>query len=377
MSKKFNNVWLYESALFICFLYLEFNYLTNFRNFVSKIDVLILIIVLSLLASKEYITIYNNPLLNIKKSISGFFFLVIVFFAFKLNYGWQLILAYIFVLSARDVNIENCLKPFLIATLLVICATIICSKFNVIDSYLLYDNGRVRNSLGFLYPSHPAHLFFFWVSSYVVLKNKNIKYIELLILLVFDFYFYVNTFTKDPFVLTIILILFTLILKLKPNFLDNRTYIYISNISFIVFPLLTLVFLYKAPSSWLLLINRLTNGRVMYALNALNKYGVHMLGQNVQFITRGNATIFNQYDFVDSGYIQSLVICGALFTVMMLLLYTKVIIDANKNKQELVSIVLFLIAIYNIFDPSFIYLWYNPFILLCGSYFSNNIKHYY
>ena len=67
-----------------------------------------------------------------------------------------------------------------------------------------------------------------------------------------------------------------------------------------------------------------------------------MFGQNVHFVTRATTNLFTAYDYVDSGYIQSLVVYGFIFTVILLFLYTKAILNLNNHNQILLSAILFL-----------------------------------
>lgn len=370
MLEKTNWVTPYKIALFIYITYLECFYLTNFNVAAGKLSKIILIIVLVLLGLKEYIKLYNSPRIQLRGLILGIIFMTIVYLAFRYTYGWPLMVTYLFVISSRDVRTKDILFPFLYAAGLVIVATILCSQIGLISSYTLYDRGRLRNSMGFLYPSHPEHIFFFWTSAYLVLRGRSIKYGEIVFLSAINFYLYKNALTKDPFFLTLIILLIAILLKLKPNALSNKIYKFVSNCSFLVLPIITYLFVYKFPiNNIYFLVDKWTSGRVALAANALDKYGIHMFGQNVHFVTRATTNLFTAYDYVDSGYIQSLVVYGFIFTVVLLFLYTKVILNLNNHNQILLSTILFMIAIYNMADPSLPYLWYNPFLLLCGKFF--------
>lgn len=337
----------------------------------------VVVILLFLKEIFKYTTVNKITSTGLLRLFLGILFIIFSYYTFQYSYGIVAVTSMVLVFSSRDVKMNDILTSFIISMGLVLCITILASKLGIITSYELYDTGRLRQSMGFLYPSHPAHMFFYWVSSYLLLRRNHISYVELFTLFILNILLYRESVTKNPFYLTIFVIIVSLIIK---NGSDNkgelnRWYVRFSNLIFVISPLITLWFIYKSPSSLFNYVNNFINGRLVLAFNGINKYGIHWFSQNVQFITRNNMNLFSSYDYIDSGYIQMLVMYGVIFSILVLLLYTYLICKVNKTRDLLLSIILLVVAVYNIFDPTLIYLWYNPFILLCGRFFLENTEH--
>ena len=121
--------------------------------------------------------------------------------------------------------------------------------------------------MGFLYPAYPAHILFFWVSGYLYVRGKKVTSLEFIGLFLTNLYIYLQAYTKNPFTLTLVVILIDAIIvsKKRTNFQLSKLYKAITNSLFLVLPTFTVWFVNYAPMNILVYVNNLVNGRVLYA----------------------------------------------------------------------------------------------------------------
>lgn len=318
---------------------------------------------------------YNaiKPYIMGNKLIFEFIFIIISWIISKNSYGYVLFTSMLFVVAARNVDYISILKTFVFSSGLVLIGVLILNKFGLIASIYSYQ-GRLRDSLGFSYVSYASQIIFYLVCAYVVVRNKKLKIIEILLIMLLNVYVYNSTKTTSPFYLTNIVLLIILLNKYIYKFrkIIASTEIFFTG-AFIINPIILLWIMFYSPSELYILFDRLTNNRMRLGVEGLRNYGVSLFGQKVDFIVK-NSNWVNQYNYIDSSYIQSLVVNGLIFTVCILMLYTYTLYKSTKSKNVFLSTVLIAISIHSMFDPQFIWIWYSPFILLTGKFFKNEEK---
>ena len=370
------NSLLFCIAFFIFSIYFEIT-LTVLDNGNRLLNNLIIIFSIGLLLVKELMEIsrYNaiKPYIMGNKLIFEFIFIIISWIVSKNSYGYVLFTSMLFVVAARNVDYISILKTFVFSSGLVLIGVLILNKFGLIASIYSYQ-GRLRDSLGFSYVSYASQILFYLVCAYVVVRNKKLKIIEILLIMLLNVYVYNSTKTTSPFYLTNIVLLIILLNKYIYKFrkIIASTENFFTG-AFIINPIILLWIMFYSPSELYILFDRLTNNRMRLGVEGLRNYGVSLFGQKVDFIVK-NSNWVNQYNYIDSSYIQSLVVNGLIFTVCILMLYTYTLYKSTKSKNIFLSTVLIAISIHSMFDPQFIWIWYSPFILLAGKFFKNEEK---
>jgi len=107
----------------------------------------------------------------------------------------------------------------------------------------------------------------------------------------------------------------------------------------------------------------------------MKSFGVTAFGQKVNFITLdifGNYS--GQYNYIDSSYIQSLVVNGWIYTALIIYLFTYITKWAVSHRYELLAAFLVLAAIQGMFDPQMFVLWYSPFAIIIGKSFDSEVQ---
>lgn len=372
-KSSYNQINILYAIIYFCWgIFFQIQNTVNTTWFTSKllqysvnIIALVILLFLNLLVVK-----YKDFHINYKDMGEFILFLVLGLLAGLHQFGFTFIVSFLFLYEARYINPKLILKTFLFFGGTVLLGTIILNKFGVISSYYFYLD-RFRNSLGFRYSTFGSQILFYFICSYLVLRRNNVKYIELILLELANVFLYSNTNTKNPFILTSVFIGYVFILKIfHIRYLITRFKItkFIFSYSFIISFLVLIYITFFSSSDIFFKLNRELSGRLILNKNAFETWGITILGQKAEFITRGvnGLVIQNLHNYIDSAYFQNLIVNGTIFFVIIMFLFTRLAIIANRNKLEYLSMALFLIAIHAMFDPQLIWIWYSPFLLITG-----------
>lgn len=351
---------------------------------------------LSLYRSLLYFTIFAlliKELMNLPRTLYYFRFhwkqLLVVIALFismlivaKNRDGMLDINVLLLVFSARDIDFRKLLGTFSLATFLVLCLTIYASKKGIISNMFMNADGGYRFSLGFNYVSFASQRMFFALCSYLMFRGKKITYMELLALFLATIYMYQQTSTSSPFYLSILILtyaLFSLKIIKKDFIIENFWLKKIANYGFILALIITLYFCFYSSGNLFHLVDQFTHNRLRLSVEGFRNFGVSWLGQHIIFTTMdifGNFT--SNYNFIDSSFVQLLVIDGLIVSAFMLFALTKVMKYFVSIRKDIVLACLGIMIIHGMFDPQMLVLRYSPLILFISRLFimnsDNNIE---
>ena len=353
-------------------------YFVRLDGFLSFYRILLYCTTLMLL-TKEF--------MNFSKTIHYFRFhwkqllIVIVFFIVmsivsKNRDGILNINVLLFVFSARDIDFRKLLATFSLATFLVLCLTIFASQQGIIANMFMNADNGYRFSLGFNYVSFASQRLFFALCSYLMFRGKKISYIELLALLLATIYMYQQTSTSSPFYLSILILIYALfsIKIFKRDFIIENFWISrVTNYGFILALVVILYFCFYSSGNLFHLVDQYTHNRLRLSVEGFQNFGVHLFGQRISFSTLdifGNFT--SNYNFIDSSFVQLLVIDGLIVSAFMLFALTKVMKYFISIQKDIVLACLGIMIIHGMFDPQMFVLRYSPLILFISRLFIMN-----
>ena len=286
------------------------------------------------------------------------------------------------VFSARDIEFKKLLGTFSLATFSVLIVTILASKMGIISNMLMSADGGYRYSLGFNYVSFASQRMFFALCSYLMFRGKKISYLELLALLMSTIYMYQQTSTSSPFYLSILILTYALLsIKIfkKEFIIGNFWTKTLVQYGFILALVIVLYFCFYSSGNLFHLVDQFTHNRLRLSVNGFQNFGVSWLGQPISFTTLdmfGNFT--SNYNFIDSSFVQLLVIDGLIVSAFMLFALTKVMRYFVSIQKDIVLACLGIMIIHGMFDPQMLVLRYSPLILFISRLFimnsDNNIE---
>ena len=345
---------------------------------------------LSLYRSLLYLTIFAlliKELLNLSNTLNYFrfhwkqlltvtVFFLAMFIVAKNRDGMLDINVLLLVFSARDIDFRKLLGTFSLATFLVLCLTIYASQKGIIANMFMNADGGYRFSLGFNYVSFASQRMFFALCSYLMFRGKKITYIELMALLLGTIYMYQQTSTSSPFYLSILILTYALLsVKIfkKEFIIGNFWTKTLVQYGFILALVIILYFCFYSSGNLFHLVDQFTHNRLRLSVNGFQNFGVSWLGQPISFTTLdifGNFT--SNYNYIDSSFVQLLVIDGLIVSVFMLFALTKVMRYFVSIQKDIVLACLGIMIIHGMFDPQMLVLRYSPLILFISRLFILN-----
>ena len=345
---------------------------------------------LSLYRSLLYFTIFAlliKELMNLSETLNYFRFhwkqllIVTAFFiamsiVAKNRDGLLDINVLLLVFSARDIDFRKLLGTFSLATFLVLCLTIYASQKGIIANMFMNADGGYRFSLGFNYVSFASQRLFFALCTYLMFRGKRISYLELLALLLATIYMYQQTSTTSPFYLSILILtyaLFSIKIFKKEFIIGNFWTKSLAHYGFILALAIILYFCFYSSGNLFHLVDQFTHNRLRLSVDGFRNFGVSWLGQPISFTTLdmfGNFT--SNYNYIDSSFVQLLVIDGLIVSVFMLFALTKVMRYFVSIQKDIVLACLGIMIIHGMFDPQMLVLRYSPLILFISRLFIVN-----
>lgn len=361
-------------TFFVWCLFIDLLITTNYSSrFGGKVQYIVVLGSIVILVAKELASLAELKSYSFFRVVVMVLFLLVTLKIMGNSYGLIFLSAMLFVISARDVDFEKILKTFIVTILTLFAITIGGNKLGTVGSILSAQNGRFRNSMGFSYVSFPSQFAFFLTAAYLVWRKRQISYIELLILLGLDIYIYKNALTTSPFVLSLFLLGYVLVTKVINKDIVVRFSLtrFLASLTFIIAPMILWWLCFKAPIGLFMMVDKFVNNRLRLSVAGIQNFGVSLFGQKVQFITLDSVGRFSaNYNYIDSSYFQNLVVNGLIFTVIILLLFTYATYKSVYYRNDILTVVLVALSIHAMFDPQMIILWYSPFGMLLGKYFS-------
>ncbi len=247
-----------------------------------------------------------------------------------------------------------------ILTAAVIFAVVLCSQIGLSQNVTWYRWGgdlaedKVRESLGFIYASTGASLYFGFILQYVFLRKDRMRFWEYAILEIVQVFFFLKTDSRLPFYFgTAVIILFFIESLFKNHWLFTR---HLKALIYAVPGIFCIIavggyFLFDPSSSFWNKINGFLSNRMSLGADALSEYGVKVLGQPVIWIGNGSGKINGVYNYVDCSYLQILIQYGILFLLAIMVLYTIGMIHAYKTKDFWLVALFTVICVYSITEP--------------------------
>lgn len=285
--------------------------------------------------------------------------------------GYTLLITVLFILSMRNVDYRKCLKLYTIT--LTICVVIILAScfMGVISDIVTRTARGDRHGLGFTYTTFLPNYFFHALLLLVLILKDNIKYWHIAILAVCNFFVYHYTFTNAVYYEVFLLLFCVTVTKALNLKLQQKIYKWLA---IIAVPLMALIaflcsYIYPGKTGILLWLNQILTNRLYLGHSAIQKYGIHLLGQNVVWnVGRGFDSRY-AYFYVDSSFVNILLQYGGGVLLLVIVAYTWLFYKSYQLKVPYLYIVIFVLAIHSTWDPQLIDFKMNGLVLLLSGFF--------
>lgn len=284
-----------------------------------------------------------------------------------------------FVLVLRGMDYKRILKIGSYTQFAILIVTIACSLIGIIPNEQVFNAGRVRYNLGFIYCSYSANMLFFATADLIASlpHGKKLNLRKVILLSFINILVFRYTDTKASFWGTILLIFITYTIRkttFKDDFLKVKAFFVSNFVPISAFISILLGLYYNASNPIYLFLNTISSGRIYMAYVGLKQYGIHLMGSNFEWSTDHTS----EYFYVDSSYINILLTMGLLALVLFSLGFARLgYYSVIKLRDKKLAIALLFVAIHCFTDPQLLDLRYNLFIIICFNSFitvNNQVK---
>ena len=289
-----------------------------------------------------------------------------------------LIPTFALIYSAHNIKFKNILKISL-ATL--IACMFLTQLFYIIGFFPNVKSVRgldvavgVRQSLGYTFVSFAANYFFHVCLLYIVIRSERLTWYEIAAMSLINGYIFYATDTKSGFMFIVLLLLTVAYVKMRPH---KRSTVALK-IEQWVLPFgialsVGLTELYRWNPQVMSVIDKILSTRLLHGAQALKVYGYSLIGQPVQWTFYGDKPVNNiSYLYVDSSFLNIIINYG-IVTMLLLVIGYFIVPRLLKDVSIYYTIALVFVTLHSTFDPQFLEVYYNPFLLILGTIFSKRV----
>lgn len=319
---------------------------------------------------------------NRKIGVLEFVLAVMIIYSFMMSYqnaGYGILLdTMLLILGAKDISYRLIVKTYIAVKVPIIFLTIICSKIGIVTNLIYNQHGRIREALGFVYPTDFAAQIFFVFIAWVCLREIKISYLELIVMLVIAGILKRYCDARCSVLCIVLLVVWITFLKCMQHISVNYKVIYWGKCIFrgsaLASPYLFTLFMilasrfYNPENEILKKINKLINNRLLLGNKGFEDYDSSLYGQYITMIGNGGTTEQpKNYNFLDCSYVNMWLRFGGLVFIVVLLIISYLMLK-NWNNILLIGIIV-LICLHSIIEHHLFEFYYNIMILLPLAHF--------
>lgn len=273
---------------------------------------------------------------------------------------------YIFIIGAYKIDYKQLLNKYILVVLSLLLLVYIATVMGLVANNVMWREGAgvIRAGLGLATPSDLAAHVFYLMLAFALVRNFDFSRQELLFMMIIAVLIYAITNSRLDALLMLLLLLVSYfrrsIFKLF-KFLGLKGTSLIVVIYALGDLLLTYFFdpyspIYAQIDSWL-------SRRLFFGKMAFEKYPLHLFGQYIYQNGNGDPRGFVVYYFIDSAYVQALMMFGIIFLLSMLALLIYLLYHAYSHKYYGLVIAVLLISFSMAINHHFWHISYNMSLL--------------
>lgn len=301
----------------------------------------------------------------------------------------SLIFVFVIVLAARGILMDAIVKKTLVLQLVVMAFILISSSLGVIPDLLFKrEQIPIRHALGYTYPSVMVTSCFFILLLFLWNKNRPISWKEFLVIESLNFLVYKLTDSKTGF-LMIAFVALVIWVAGSSNMhgrrdKEGRTNGIWQKIGAGVYDLLPiclvailLILCITLPWEGTKIINKLLTNRLQLIVNAVQNYGIHAFGSNIEWVGFGGTTntdnLLAEYNFVDSSYAYILINYGWIVFALSMFALVWCCRRIRNRESGIRQFIFAMVLVYCFIEPRLLELQVNTFLLLLSPLLNNRL----
>lgn len=279
----------------------------------------------------------------------------------------------VFVYCARNIELHSIAKCFAFGVALPCAVVVVSSQLGIIVDYIWLFESRLRHGLGFTYCTTLAHFYLSFVMAWCVIRYGRAGKAEAVALVLVDFWIFIMTDTRNPFLLTLLLVVLSWCIGKGLIRMGAGARKAVAAYLYIVFPcaILILAIVYNPADPILRVLNDVLSNRLIYSHNALETYSLSPFGQvpdiGIGYVgADGEIVDWWNHDanHLDSSFLRMLVYYGPVLLILVCALFFSLGLRESKRGNDLVCLLLFVNAVRGFIDPQLFQLQYDFLLLM-------------
>lgn len=241
------------------------------------------------------------------------------------------------LLASKDVELDRIFARALPVQVGLMLLVVACAVVELIpDLTYVREDDTVRHSLGFTYPTVTMTYFFFLLVCAMWRRKKGISLVAGVVLLALNGGLYFLTDARNGFLMSCVVIVVEMVLGQRARWQKLahrlsrkgwwkgvcRVVRFVYDYCAVLLCVLLGVLCAAYPAGVTQLINRLLSDRIRLTAQAAADYGIHLLGNAIQWVGYGGnvdwSTIGERYNFVDCSYSLTLFNYGVILSAVVL-----------------------------------------------------------
>lgn len=300
------------------------------------------------------------------RELLGIFFISLPVVIGTINSGHNILMStWLFILATKYVDLDKVVEIhyYVLVIMLVIMFTLFGMGF--IKDVLLYRGSIVRHSFGFSHPNFLGMRVFQLALARAYIRRKNISIIDYIFLIAAIWFVYKYPNCKTAYYALAVFLILLIVYKAIGVIENGREVLLkamsvmagLVNVSCIILTIINV-----KSNSLLTKLDKAMSYRFSLCHNVYRKYGISLLGQNIDLVGYIRGVIGRKY-YMDIAYTTLLERYGIVVYIIFSVLYLMSIYWAYKCSKDMLVIVLCMYSIYGIMEPNYFALSYNIFLI--------------
>ena len=285
---------------------------------------------------------------------------------------FQMFFMFALIFGAKGISYYNILKIYNIASAVFCISILLLCYLGLVSNVTAYSDGRelisngvVRNSFGYVWPTDLAtHIFFILLTYWILIKGK-LSIVKVCLYLFISYWVLIKTDARLGTGCVLLILLFTVYLRFQ-HVIPLWLHALFARLTIVWIPILFILTMwatlnYDSGNMDWFAVDVVLSGRLRIGQDSFMQEGITFWGQKVEM--KGGETIGGMYNYIDSSFLQAIIIYGVCFTFLLLVAYLQISYKAYKRKDYTFICAIFIAGISGFIAQHFLQIFMNPLLI--------------
>lgn len=277
-----------------------------------------------------------------------------------------ILLDFLFILGAKDIEFDKILKIFIITASALLIFTVISNMLGFIQTPYIQRENTVRHTFGYRFPTDFVQLIVYILLADLVLcieKNSNILF-RIIIYIFFGFFTLIYSDARLGSGTIFLLVPASMVLKYGKRIISSRFIHMLEKYIFLLCTVLSIFIMNKfisGGSSFMATLDKFTSYRLTNTDMGIKFFGYTIWGQQIY---DNIDQFFKGWFYIDSSYYVFLLEYGIGLLILVEIGYIWSMNRSIRLRNYIVPFICMFIALDSLIDQQFYLLEYNVFLLI-------------